>query len=153
MMDDMDKLALVKEKAEKQQPFSFKFRKLKAEDLFLMSRIISKIGIEDFMSCLGSPDVMGLIQKVMEKGEGEKLEVEDRELVVGVGVALVIANKVLARLPACRADIYELLGNVSGMAPEEVAELEACDFLDMLVAFIRKEEFPNFIKVVSKYFG
>ncbi len=150
MMGDMDKLALVKEKAEEQQPFSFKLRKLKAEDLFLMSRIISKIGIEDFMSCLGSPDVVGLIKKLSEKGK--KADAKNKELVVGVGVALAIANKALARLPDCREDIYELLGNVAGMAPEEVAELEACDFLDMLTAFIRKEEFPNFIKVVSKYF-
>lgn len=184
-MDGENKAIALKDGMEEWRKPAFRFRRLKAEDLFLMIRIVNKIGISELVSCMDSPQVMGLIQRLTKKGggtegseggaesavNGAKGKVsgaegtgngtkgtgnmpgaDDASLIVGAGVALAIADKLLGHLPACKADLYGLLGNVAGMAAEDVAELDAEVFVEMLVAFIRKEEFPNFIKVASKYF-
>lgn len=129
----------------------FSFRKLNATDLFLMVQIISKIGINEFASCINSPHVIKLIKDLTDK-KTEDAKANNTEFIVGVGVALEFANKILMHLPDCQKEIFTLLANVSGMAEREIAGLDAEVFFEMLIAFIKKDEFPNFIKVASKYF-
>ena len=74
-------------------------------------------------------------------------------MIAYASIALEAANVVLGNIDKCRQDIYSMLERTSNMTIEEItAEGNAVLFLEMLVDFLKKEEFGDFIKVVSKLF-
>ena len=133
--------------SEPEKPYTF--RKLGSDDVFLMFRIISKIGINEFTACLGKESVIDTI-KGMNKDEKES---DTGAMIAFTSIALEAANVVLANIGKCREDIYNMLANTSNLTVDEIrAEGNAALFLEMLIDFIKKEEFGDFIKVVSKLF-
>lgn len=130
----------------------YTFRLLGAPDIFLMSKIISKIGIKEFKTCFEADGIKNLIQNaVVDKAQNGG---NDTDIIgVGAGVALELASVILTNLPKCEADIYQMLSQTSNLSVEEIkAPGNAVMFLEMVIDFIKKEEFRDFIKVVSKLF-
>ncbi|MFA9375594.1 MAG: hypothetical protein ACERKZ_02455 [Lachnotalea sp.] len=135
-------------------------RKLNSTDLFPMIKIISKIGLGELTQVLEGNVIQDLVSKV--KGEevnteeevnetnGESVE-EKNQFIVGIGIALKLANKILENIPSCEREIYTLLSNVSGITVEDVKVLDLDIFLEMIMDFIMKDEFKSFFKVASKY--
>ena len=151
--------------AEAKKPYEF--RKLGAPDVFDMVRIINKIGIKDFKACIEGDGIKGIIRQMVEdkKAEAEKAEAEKAEaadessndesvvIEVGVGVAMEIASVLFEKLPCIETDLYKLLAQTSNLSVDEIkAPGNAVMFLEMVVDFLQKEEFPDFIRVVSKLF-
>ena len=129
----------------------YTFRLLGAPDIFLMAKIIKTIGIKEFKACFESDGIMSLIQNATTEA---KQGGEDSNIIsVGVGIALEIGDVILGNLPKCEKDIYQLLSQTSNLSVEEIkAPGNAVMFLEMVIDFIKKEEFRDFIKVVLKLF-
>lgn len=138
----------------------YTFRLLGAPDIFLMAKIIKTIGIKEFKTCFEAEGITSMIQNMMmeqmekkEEGAEEGAEDDSNIISVGVGVALEIADVILGNLPKCEKDIYQLLSQTSNLSVEEIkAPGNAVMFLEMVIDFIKKEEFRDFIKVVLKLF-
>lgn len=122
---------------------TYTLRALEAKDVFLMSKIIGAIGIKEFKDCFESDAIKSMITNP-----------DDEEAVASVGVAvfLDIAEIILNNLPKCEKDVYTFLGNLSGMTPEQIESLPMNTFFEMLIDVIQKEEFKDFMQVVSKLF-
>lgn len=118
----------------------YELRDLQSKDIFTTVKIISKIGINEFKQCFSSNDIKAL-------AEDGKVDVET----IGISVFLDVANVVLSHLPSCEDDIYLLLSGLSGMSKKEITELPLLTFTEMIIDVIKKDEFKDFIKVVSKY--
>ena len=128
----------------------YTFRLLGAPDIFLMAKIINQIGIKEFKACFESQGVKDMIQQMMAK---EAKSDNSNIVSIGVGVAMEIAGVILGNLPKCENDIYQMLSQTSNLSVEEIkAPGNAVMFLEMVIDFIRKEEFRDFIKVVSALF-
>lgn len=127
---------------------AYTFRELKSKDVFLMSKIIGKIGMNEFTACFEKDGIKNMIASFT----GENKETADFASVVGISVILEIANVILGNLPKCETEIFQMLSNVSGMSIKEVEDLDMVTFADMVIEFVKKEEFKDFIKVVSKLF-
>lgn len=125
----------------------YEFRRLKSTDVFLMSKIIGKIGVNEFTACFEKDGIKKMISSVT--GEGEEV---DFASVVGISVILEIANVILGNLPKCEREIFQMLASVSEMSQKDVEELDAVVFMEMIIDFIKKEEFKDFIKVASRLF-
>ena len=125
----------------------YTFRKLNSTDMFLMFKIIGKIGINEFASCLEKDSVKQMIANVT----GGKSN-ESATTMVGISVILDMANIVMGNLPKCENEIYQMLSNVSGMKIERIKKLDFATFTEMVIDFIKKEEFKDFFKVVLKLF-
>lgn len=136
------------EKIEKVVAKPYTFRKLKSTDVFLMSKIIGKIGINEFTACFEKDG----IKKMIASFTGESDEETDFTSVVGISVILEVANVILGNLPKCEKEIFQLLSNVSEIPVEEIEDCDAVVFMEMVIDFIKKEEFKDFIKVASKLF-
>jgi len=133
--------------AEAEKPY--KFRKLSSEDLFLMFKIIGAIGINEFKSCFTSLSVLKTVGKMAD----DEKKNERGAVLAGVSVMLEAGNVILNNIGKCKDDIYKLLVNTSNITIEELkAEGNAVLFMEMLKNFLKKEEFPDFFKVVSKLF-
>ena len=117
-------------------------RRLRADDLFTMMRILSKIGVEDLRAALPGKTT---IQRVREGNESAET--------VGVTVALTIADKLLSRLPDCKNEIYTLLADVSGKTPAEIAALEMGVFAEAVFDLMASEDFRDFFTRLMKRLG
>lgn len=134
----------------------YKFRKLSSVDVFLMFRIISKIGINEFMACLKSDSLKNIVNMFMDSTGKEQEDQEDYDDLYMMGAiagTLEIANVIICNLPKCENEIYQLLSQTSNLTIDEIkSEGNAVMFLEMVIDFLKKDEFPDFIKVVSKLF-
>ena len=127
---------------------TYTLRKLKADDMFLMFGILSKIGFRELGDCFGSADAKEAMKKAFEGGEGQEQQLET----VGVAVAFDMADIVLRNLSKCKAEIYALLSALSGMTAAEIAALDMGTFTSMIVDVLRKDEFPDFFTAVKRLF-
>lgn len=120
---------------------AYEFRTLCSKDIFPMVTLINKIGIAKFKDAFQSDG----IQKIISGGE-KNLEA------IGISVAFELAGIVLEALPKCEDDIYNMLSNVSNVKRKELEKMDMGTFFEMIVDFIQKPEFKDFMKVVSKLF-
>mgnify|MGYP003302438986 CR=1 FL=1 len=129
----------------------YKFRKLASTDIFLMFRIISTIGIKEFSTCLDFKSIGKMISDSMKGKEGN---VSDEDFTqFGISIVLDSADVIFRNLPKCEKEIYQMLANTSNLTVEEItAEGNAIMFTEMVIDFLKKEEFGDFFKVVSKLF-
>ena len=125
----------------------YTFRKLNSTDTFLMFKIIGKIGINEFTDCFGKDAVNKMVAAVT----GDK-STNNATTMIGISIILEMANVIISNIPKCEVEIYELLSNTSNLTVKQVKELDFIIFTEMVIDFVKKEEFKDFIKVVSKLF-
>lgn len=133
----------------------YHFRQLGAQDIFLMVKIVNKIGYQRLKECFSGQNIAGIIDAfASENAEGKNGgKTEEMLATVGVGVVMDVVGVLLENLPACENDIYHMLANTSDLDVETIkAPGNAVMFFEMIVDFIKKEEFKDFIKVASKLF-
>lgn len=118
----------------------YELRNLMASDVFLMTNIINKIGIKEFSSFFESDDVMNMSGKVnIER--------------IGLKIIIDMAGTIISNVSKAEKEIYAFLSALSGMNEKEIAELDAVIFASMIIDVFRKEQFKDFMKVVSKLFN
>lgn len=125
---------------------AYTLRDLKATDVFIMSKIIGAMGVDEFKYVF-SPE---FIDAAIAGVEGN----QDTNVTQAVGfeVFFEIAGIVLNKLPECEKDIYKFISSLSGMTVKQVEELPMNTFFNIIVDIVKKDEFKDFIKVVSRLF-
>lgn len=164
--DGQEITAAVEEVIEK--PYTF--RKLSSPDVFPMFRIIGKIGLKEFTAAIDKDVLKELIAEFTAENTPETPDTPENEegaentpenkaanifgsfAVNGATVILGIADVIFSKLPNCENDIYQLLSQTSNLSFKEVQALDFATFAEMVIDFIKKDEFKDFIKVVSKLF-
>ena len=139
---DKNEMEVKNEEVNEMKPYTFK--KLSSPDIFPMVKIIGLIGVNEFTACFEKDSLKKLMENVSGEDKGELSSI------VGISVILEIANVICGNLPKCEAYIYQLLSQTSNLTVEEVKALDMVTFLEMIVDFIKKDEFRDFIKVASK---
>jgi hypothetical protein len=133
---------------------TYEFRRLNATDIFLMVKIIGKIGVSELAECFREGSLKDAFVKIFDKRVKEAAENENTEenlTTIGMSVAFELANTVIQNLPNCETEIYQLLSQVSNKKVNDIKNMDAVVFFEMIIDFVKKEEFKDFIKVVSKY--
>ena len=137
----------------------YTFRKLGAPDVFVMFKIINAIGINEFMACLQGDSLKQIVNTFIEsqkEGADDQESQGNNDSLIMMGAlagVLEIANVIIGNLPKCEKEIYQLLSQTSNLSVDEIKKPgNAVMFLEMVIDFIKKEEFKDFIKVVSKLF-
>lgn len=121
----------------------YEFRKLGAVDVAPMCKIIGKIGINEFSKCFEAESVLSLLRG------GKKENITD---LAGIQVMLEVANIIITHIPEVEKDMFTLLASVSGLSVDEIKVLDFVTYTEMIINFVKKEEFKDFIGVVSKLF-
>lgn len=125
----------------------YTFRKLGAEDVAPMCKVISKIGLNEFARCFESDSVMNMISTMKNDKNANVIDM------AGFQVLIEIVNVIISHIPDCEKDLFVLLSNVSGLSVKEIKEFDLATFTQMVIDFVKKEEFKDFLKVVSKLFN
>ena len=134
----------------------YTFRTLGGEDMFLMFKIIGKIGVKEFNACFENNGIKNLVASMMGEKLAKAKEDEDKEetsfSVTYIEVILEVADVIFKNIPKCENEVFQMLSQTSNLSIEQVKKLNLAQFTEMVIDFIKKEEFKDFIKVVSKLF-
>lgn len=133
---------LVKEIVEQAKVKPYTFRKLKASDIPYATNLLKKMGINKLSNLLKSETVVSLL-----KGSTDK---ESLDIIAGGAIFFEIAQIILESVGDCE-ELYKLLSVTSNLSLEQVKDLDLDVFFEMVVDFVKKEEFMGFFKAVSKY--
>ena len=126
----------------------YTFRTLSSQDVFPMFKIISLIGVNEFTACFEKDGIKNMLNK-LTGGNAEEVEMTS---IVGISVMLEIANVIFGNLPKCEEYIYQLLSQTSNLSVVEIKGLDMVVFTEMVIDFIKKDEFKDFFRVASKLF-
>ena len=138
-VEPMEQEATVTEVVKK--PYTF--RRLSTVDLFPMFKVISKLGLKQFQE-------NGGIKTILSRFADGKKDINVTEL--GIDIFLEITFLVVENLPKCESEIYALLSQTSDLSVDDIKAQDMSITAEMILDFIRKEEFGDFFKVVSKLF-
>lgn len=109
-----------------------------------MCQIIKKIGIDEFKQCFNTPEITKLMT---EDGGSGKIASQ-----IGVTIMFDIVSIIIGNLPKCQSEIYDFLASLTGAKSKDLEELSLADFTQIIIDLVQKEEFKDFIGVVSKLF-
>lgn len=126
---------------------TYELRELKAEDIFPMFKIVSKIGVKEFKGCFESDDVKKMAKAAVSGGANS-----DDLNAIGLTIAVDLAGLLTANLPNCKDDIFGFLASLSGMTKDAIADLPMATFIEMIIDVIKKQEFKDFFQAVAKLF-
>ena len=126
----------------------YEMRSLQASDIFSVVKILNGIGLNNVKEAINIEEI-NEIRKTMTEDNSE----DNSEKVysqVGVKVVMSITTVILENLPKVENDLYTFVGSVIGVKPKDVAKMDMGEFMDLLIAIIKKEEFKDFFKRASK---
>ena len=122
----------------------YKLRALQAKDLFLLTRVISAIGIKQLASVFNSK-----VDITAVAADGVSNEDVVRE--VGYGTIIEIVGIVIDNLPNCQNDLFKFLAAISDLSEKKVAELPLGDFVNMVTDVVQMKEFRDFFTQAAKF--
>lgn len=127
------------------------FRKLNSTDVFPMFKIMGKIGVNNFDTCFKKESIKRMVSDALN---GNTVDSDDDSAhAAGISIMLGIVNVIIGNIPKCEQEIYELLSNTSNLSVSQIKELDFAVFTEMVIDFVKKDEFKDFVKVVSKLFN
>ena len=130
---------------EEQQQKKWEFRQLKGKDIFLLLPVLKKIGIGNIKKCFNGDIIKGVVET--NKGEEYDKQVEAATF----GAMLEFGLVLIEGLAVCEDDIYNLLEKTSNLSRAEIEELGFVELPEMIIDFVKKEEFKDFFKVAQSY--
>ena len=148
MSETIEKVETAETVEQAEEVKRYTFRKLSSDDIFLMLRILGKIGVKELKTCFEGDTLSMFIAAIDKNGL-------DAKTLTGLGVSIGFdgVDILLNNLPKCDKELYQLLAQVAnGSVTENEIREDALLFMEMLVDFVKKPEFPGFFKVVSKLF-
>lgn len=123
----------------------YEFRKLKATDLFLVLKLVKKIGL----NALTEAYYNGL-DKVTEASKQKNSNDTDY---AEIGIAMLgVAQIIVERIIDCENEIYNLLEATSNLTIDEIKDLDMQTFISMIADFVKQKEFTElFTQAVSLF--
>ena len=128
---------------------AYTLRDMNADDLFVVLKIINKIGVKEVKNCFSAVEMKENLQAVASAGGDENNEYV---AAVGLNVMMSIAGLVVERLPECKTEIYQFLSSLSGMKVDEVAAMPMADFFGMVMDVFKHPSFNDFFQRVVGLF-
>ena len=129
----------------------YELRALKASDFFLVTRILSKIGVKECKQCIESVEIKNAVRDMVSKQGGKMADADVAS--IGMSVVFDIAGVVLEHMESCEKDIYTLLSRLSGLKVQEIADMPMAEFGEMVIEVVKHEGFRDFFTAVFKQFN
>lgn len=132
----------------------FTIRKPKATDIFVVGKILKKIGLKNIAKCFEDEELNDLRKSFNSDNNQDGSNNQD-ELVskAGMLVVLSIGDLVLEKLEDVQDDVFKFMSNLTGLKVKEVEDLSPSDFYKAFMTIVKEPDFLDFIKVVLKSFN
>lgn len=144
-MKKLEKTTNIAETVETAAEKPYTFRKLSTSDIFPMLKLLNKIGIKELKENESMKNVLFMFMGGTAKG---KVDVNK----LGVDIFFELASIITECIPKCESELYSLLSVTSNLAVDDIKAQSPATTLEMIVDFIKKEEFGDFFRAASKLF-
>lgn len=121
----------------------YTLEKFKATDIFTMATMLSKIGLGKIADSLGHDNILKLIDSVKKKNSGNVATITGMQLFLQIG------EIILANLDTCETELFKLLSSTTKASVEELKNLDADEFIELIIAVVQMEQFKDFFKRAS----
>lgn len=122
----------------------YEFRKLKADDLFLVLNLVKKIDLKSLSNAYQD----GLDKFVDIQGKTDEKEYAQ------VGMAMFnVAQIIIERITECKNEIYDLLVATSNLSLEQIKDLDIATFIMMIKDFVTQKEFTDLFTQAIQLFN
>lgn len=148
----MSEATIMNEEKQEMTVKPYQFRALCAEDVFPMFNIISKIGIREFKAVFSNVDDMKKMLAFANAPQEEKANAMSDIIEAGLSVAFDVAGILFGNVGKCEKEIFSFLARISDLDEQGVRGLSMPQFFEMILDLVKKDEFKDFFKVVSKLF-
>ena len=118
----------------------FTLRRMTSADIFPICTIIKKIGIDEVKKIVNSPEMREMI------GKGDKVDATS----IGMSFMLDVASLVVGNIPKIETDLYKFLASMTKMSEKELRDISPADFLDLIIAVVKHEDFKDFFSRASQ---
>lgn len=112
---------------------TYELRRMTSYDIFPLCTIIKKIGIDEVKKIFQSEDILNVISK-----KGKNVES------IGIIGAIDLLAIIIGNIPRCEADLYKFLASMAKTTEKELREISPADFIDLINAVIKHEDFKDF---------
>ena len=129
----------------------YKIRKPKATDLFVVSKILKRIGLKNIINCFQSDEIKELAK--IQTSEGVEIEKLELTTQAGISVMTNLGELILDKLDLVQDDLIVFISNLTGLKVKEVENLPITDFIEIVMDILKEPDFVDFIKVVLKSFN
>lgn len=119
-------------------------RKLNAKDLFRMANILNKIGISELKKIIDTDKLANLASKQTINGDA-------MASLIGANVVFDIVGLIVSNLEKAEKDIFSFVASIIESDVKEVEKMDMSEFMDVLVAIVKKEEFKDFFNHLSMF--
>ena len=116
----------------------YELRRMTSYDIFPICTIIQKTGVDEDKQILRSSELQ------------EMIKTKDKADSIGLAFLLDLASLVIGNLPKCEADLYKFLASMTKASEKELKEISPADFLDLIIAVIKHEDFKDFFSHASQ---
>ena len=136
----------------------YEFRKLNSRDLFMIIKLVKKIGLDNFSKVLEKGNIKEIVDKFTGKDTkttttktSKKAKNKETEYYqVGLAIGLEAGQVVIERLDECEDEIFEILSKTSNLEMKDLEEMPIDEFIEMIFDFVKLEDFQKlFQKAVS----
>ena len=126
---------------------AYELRDLEARDIFTITRILSKV---DFNTVKAAWEVS---DEDAAKVTDPKLSEEERKAVMAnisrnSGLNLVWA--IIGAVPNAEYELCSFVGGMIGKKANDVAKMDPCEFIDIVIDIVNMEKFRDFLTRASK---
>lgn len=126
---------------------AFTFRKLETKDIFPLFKLLNKIGIRDLKENEGMKNVVFAFMGGAATTKG-KVDVNK----IGMDLFFELASVITENIPKCEMELYTLLASVANLSVDDIKKQSPAVTFEMIVEFVKKEEFKDFFSVALKLF-
>lgn len=117
-------------------------RKLKGQDAFTILRLLSKLGVKDLVL-----EIYG--DKNVEVSTSD--DVKDLVNSRGANLIGVLIEALTEKLPDMQDDLNAFLADLTETDVATIMDLDFEDYMDLILAFFKKEELKSFFQRVSSF--
>ncbi len=107
---------------------------LKQKDMFVLSAIVDKMGLDD--------DIQRIIEERKKKGKGEKINEEE------FGYALLFS--IGKKLHRAQPEVTQLISNYTGKSRKDVEEMPMSEVFDLIKTILQEQGVMDFLSQQGK---
>ena len=135
----------------------FVLNDLKSTDLWIMVRLLKRVGMSTIIQEFGSvtitefhppktydADKKEYVDIPREEWTEAQIKAEEQALVSQNDGLYRLVGMLIDHIADVKTELTELLAHGAGMTPAEIDDMDASDYIDLLVAYFDRENFKDF---------
>lgn len=119
-------------------------RPLRGDDVFAVFELVDKLELIEPLTDL----VKGNLRETFLELANDEKDGQDADVAVGMEIVLKLSKIAVKNVPKARAEINDLLGDLTGTDAQTVANLPIKEYFDLVTAFFKHNDLRELLQPV-----